>query len=107
MVITTAQAREWLRIDGTDNDDIINALVTGATEYITVATGLTEEDQALSPLAVTTLKHLLSLWYDPTQADTDRLQRTVDNLIKTLAHVKVEPPNPDPGEDEGDPIEEG
>jgi len=87
MVITTAQAREWLRLDNTDNDDIINALVEGATEYITVATGLTEEDQALNPLAVTANKLLLSLWYDPTQTDTDRLQRTIDNLIRSLAHV--------------------
>ena len=103
MVITTAQAREWLRLDNTDNDDIINALVTGATEYITVATGLTEDDQASSPLAVTATKLLLSLWYDPTQADTDRLQRTVDNLIKSLAHVTPTPsPDPDPEEPQGE-----
>lgn len=90
MALTTEQAREWLRLDNNDNDDIINALITGAVEYIEIATGLTEEDQDASPLAETATKFLLSLWYDPTQTDTDRLQRTIDNLLRSITHVKTE-----------------
>lgn len=86
-VITVEDAREWLRLDNTDNDAVISGLIEGAAEYITIATGLTVEDQAASPLAQTATKFLLSLWYDPTQTDTDRLQRSIDNLLKAVAHV--------------------
>lgn len=86
-VISLDEAREWLRLDNTDNDAVIEGLIEGAAEYIEIATGLTQFDQALSPLAKTATKFLLSLWYDPTQADTDRLQRSIDNLLKAVTHV--------------------
>lgn len=86
-VISLDEAREWLRLDNTDNDAVIAGLIEGAAQYITIATGLTVGDQAASPLAQTATKFLLSLWYDPTQADTDKLQRSIDNLLKAVAHV--------------------
>lgn len=86
-VISLDEAREWLRLDNTDNDEVIKGLLDGAAEYITIATGLTPLYQAASPLAKTATKFLLSLWYDPTQADTDKLQRSIDNLLKAVAHV--------------------
>lgn len=86
-VISIDEAREWLRLDNTDNDAVVSGLIDGAAEYIAIATGLTVEDQAASPLAQTATKFLLSLWYDPTQADTDRLQRSIDNLLKAVAHT--------------------
>lgn len=82
--MTVAEARDWLRLDNTDNDDIISSLLTGAVEYIELTTGLTSEEQATSTLAQTVTKYLLSLWYDPTQTDTDRLQRTIDSLLKVI-----------------------
>ena len=87
--MTVAEAREWLRIDGEDNDQIIMDLLGGAVEYITLTTGLNEEAQANSQLAQTTTKFLLSLWYDPTQVDTDKLKRTVDSLLKTLTTLNT------------------
>lgn len=85
-IITVADAREWLRLDNSDNDPIIEQLLDGASEYIETATGLNYDQQLNSPLCKTATKFLLSLWYDPTQKDTDRLQRTVDNLLKTIRH---------------------
>ena len=85
-IITVADAREWLRLDNSDNDPIIEQLLDGASEYIETATGLNIDQQLTSPLCKTATKFLLSLWYDPTQKDTDRLQRTVDNLLKTIRH---------------------
>ena len=85
-IITVADAREWLRLDNSDNDPIIEQLLEGASEYIETATGLNSAQQLNSPLCETATKFLLSLWYDPTQKDTDRLQRTVDNLLKTIRH---------------------
>lgn len=86
-VISIDEAREWLRLDGTDNDAVIEGLLDGAAEYIAIATGLDPFAQAASPLAKTATKFLLSLWYDPTQTDTDRLQRSIDNLLKAVTHV--------------------
>lgn len=86
-VISLDEAREWLRLDNTDNDEVIAGLIEGAAEYIEIATGLDPFAQAASPLAQTATKFLLSLWYDPTQADTDKLQRSIDNLLKAVAHV--------------------
>lgn len=86
-VISIDEAREWLRLDGTDNDAVVSGLIEGAAEYIAIATGLDANAQAASPLAKTATKFLLSLWYDPTQTDTDRLQRSIDNLLKAVTHV--------------------
>lgn len=87
--MTVAEAREWLRIDGEDNDQIIMDLLAGAEEYITLTTGLNENAQASSQLAQTTTKFLLSLWYDPTQVDADKLKRTIDSLLKTLTTLNT------------------
>lgn len=86
-VISIDEAREWLRLDNTDNDAVVSGLIEGAAEYIAIATGLDANAQAQSPLAKTATKFLLSLWYDPTQTDTDRLQRSIDNLLKAVTHV--------------------
>lgn len=86
--MTVPEAREWLRLDNSDNDDIVSALIAGAEEYITLTTGLTVAEQQTSTLADTATRFLLSLWYDPTQTDTDRLQRTIDSLLKTITTLK-------------------
>lgn len=87
--MTVAEAREWLRIDNEANDQIIIDLLAGAEEYITLTTGLNEEEQANSRLAQTATKFLLSLWYDPTQVDADKLTRTINSLLKTLTTLNT------------------
>lgn len=77
-------AREWLRIDGTDNDDIIKSLLDAIPGYIETTTGMTAEQQAVEPLAATAGKFLLQLWYNAEQSDTEKLQRTIDSLLKSL-----------------------
>nr|DAO23897.1 MAG TPA: head tail connector [Caudoviricetes sp.] len=87
-MLTIEEAREWLRLDNSDNDDVISGLITSAVEYITLTTGLSEEDQANSTLAETAQKFLITLWYDPQTAETDRLQRVIDNLLKSITTLK-------------------
>lgn len=87
--MTVAEAREWLRIDNEANDPIIEGLLAGAEEYITLTTGLIKSQQEESQLAQTTTKFLLSLWYDPTQVDADKLKRTIDSLLKTLTTLNT------------------
>lgn len=85
MLITIEEARDWLRLDNSDNDVNIEGLIESAEEYITLTTGMSVEAQLTSPLAKTACKFLLSLWYDPEQADSDKLQRSIDNLLKALS----------------------
>lgn len=85
MLITIEEARDWLRLDSSDNDVNIEGLIESAEEYITLTTGMSVEAQVTSPLAKTACKFLLSLWYDPEQADSDKLQRSIDNLLKALS----------------------
>lgn len=87
--MTVAEAREWLRIDNEDNDQIITDLLAGAEEYITLTTGLIKSKQEESQLAQTATKFLLSLWYDPTQVDADKLSRTIESLLKTLTTLNT------------------
>nr|DAG22866.1 MAG TPA: Head Tail Connector Protein [Caudoviricetes sp.] len=84
-MLTIEKAREWLRLDNSDNDAIISGLIDSAVEYITLTTGLSEAEQENSTLAETVQKFLLTLWYDPEQADSDKLQRSIDNLLKALS----------------------
>jgi len=84
-MISIEKGREWLRIDGDDNDAIIKDLLAAVPDYIEVATGLNVEDQEKEPLVETVSKFLLMLWYHSGQLDADRLQRTIDSLLKALA----------------------
>lgn len=88
-MLTIEKAREWLRLDNGDNDAIISGLIDSAVEYITLTTGLSEADQENSTLAETAQKFLLTLWYDPQTAETDRLQRTIDNLLKAITTTQL------------------
>ena len=89
-MVTVDVAREWLRIDGNDNDQIIEGLLLAASSYIEVATGMKTEEQRQEPLADTVTKFLLTLWYNAEQSESDRLQRTIDNLLKALTLKKNE-----------------
>lgn len=84
-IITPQEARDWLRLDNSDNDVNIAGLIESAEEYITLTTGMSIEAQVASPLAKTACKFLLTLWYDPEMADSDKLQRSIDNLLKALS----------------------
>ncbi len=82
-------AREWLRIDNTDNDEIIQGLLDAIPSYIQIATGLTWHRQKEEPLAKTAAKFLLTLWYNAEQSEAERLQKAIDNILKTLSLIAV------------------
>ena len=83
-MLTLEKAREWLRIDGTDNDDIIMSLVAAASDYIEITTGMSAAQQEEEPLAETAEKFLIQLWYNAEQSESEKLQRTIDGLVKAL-----------------------
>lgn len=88
-MLTVEQGREALRLDTEDNDEIIAGLLAAIPAYIELATGLTAEQQEEQPLADTASRFILVLWYNAERADAEKLQRTIDSLLKALALVAL------------------
>lgn len=83
-MLTVAEVRDYLRLDGTDNDAIIASLLDAIPGYIEVTTGMTPGQQLNEPLAYTASKFILQLWYNAEQTDSEKLQRTIDGLLKAI-----------------------
>lgn len=78
------EARDILRIDGGDNDAIIIPLIDAIPPYLEATTGYTAAGD-YSPVARAAGRFLLQLWYYGENADTDKLQRVIDCLLKALS----------------------
>lgn len=92
MAVTLSDARDWLRLDGTDNDAIVQGLLDAAPSYIEAATGLPEDVQqagyGYTKLCDTCTKYLLTLWYYGESAETEQLQQIVDSLLKSISALR-------------------
>lgn len=84
MMFTIEEARDILRIDGSDNDEMIFALLSAIPPYLQATTGYIPTN-GYSPVALTAARFLLQLWYYGENADTDKLQRVIDSLLKALS----------------------
>ena len=89
MLMTIQEARDTLRVDSNDNDEIIQALLYAIPSYMEVATGTNWDNDEFEthPLAKTTAKFILQLWFDPQTQDSERLKRTIDSLLTTLTVI--------------------
>jgi len=87
-ILTIDEARDILRIDGTDNDAQITALVEAIPAYLEITAGCRADEGsgAYSPLAKTAARFILQLWYFGESADTEKLKRVIDNLLKALSY---------------------
>ena len=85
MIFTIEEARDILRIDGSDNDAMIYALLSAVPPYLEAATGYIADNGSYSPIARAAGRFLLQLWYYGENADTDKLQRVIDSLLKALS----------------------
>ena len=85
MILTIEEARDALRIDGTDNNQQITALLSAIPAYLEVTAGIPIQ-QDYSPLAKTAARFILQLWYFGDSADTDKLKRVIDSLLKALTY---------------------
>jgi hypothetical protein len=79
------EARNILRIDGTDNDGEIAAYLAALPEYLYHTTGYQATGGVYSPVALTVGRFILWQWYYGENADTDKLQRVIDCLLKALS----------------------
>ena len=79
------EARDILRVDGSDNDEIIAPLIEAIGPYLQATTGYVPAAGVYSPVARTAGKFLLQLWYYGENSVTDKLQRVIDCLLKALS----------------------
>jgi hypothetical protein len=86
-IISIEQARNILRVDGADNDSVIGSLLKAVPDYLEITTGY-KYDGPPPPLVITVTGFLLQLWYNAEGTDTEKLQRTINNLLTALS-VKV------------------
>ena len=84
MIFTVNEARDILRLDGSENDGIITALLSAIPPYLEATTGYSSGG-TYSPVAKAAGRFLLQLWYYGENADTDKLQRVIDSLLKALS----------------------
>lgn len=83
------QACNVLRVEEGTNDELIESLIKAIPSYIEAITGMSEEQQSKEPLVETASSFILTLWYYADHADDQRLQRTIDNLLKCIT-LKVD-----------------
>ena len=84
MIFTVEEGRDILRIDGGDNDTQIEALIEAIPPYLYETTGY-QPTGDYSPVARTAARFILWQWYYGESADTDKVQRVIDNLLKALS----------------------
>ncbi|WP_373482600.1 head-tail connector protein [Acetobacterium sp.] len=89
--MTVTEARDYLRLDGTDNDGVITPLLSAIPDYIETTTGMSATQQATEPLADTVSKFLLALWYNAEGTETEKLERTINSLLKVLTAMAAKP----------------
>ena len=83
--MTLEEARNVLRVDEGDNDELIASLLLALPDYIEVTTGMALEQQVSEPLVKTVSKFILTLWYFADKADDAALNRTINNLLQAIA----------------------
>ena len=84
-MFTAAEARDILRVSGTDNDAEIAALVAAIPSYLAITTGYTPTGETFSPVAKTAGRFLLWEWYYGENSDVAKVQRVIDCLLKALS----------------------
>jgi len=80
----TYRAKNALRVDNDENDEIIAALCEAFPSYIEVTTGYPIAQQDNEPLIMTVFDFIMRVWYYADHADDVKLSRTIDNLLKCI-----------------------
>lgn len=88
-MIDVEQAMNVLRLDSGDiaTEEIVESLLYAVPSYIEAATGLTateQENDIYSDLIDTVTGFILRLWYYPEHTDSEKLQRVIDSLLKSI-----------------------
>ena len=84
MIFSLNEANEILHLDGGDNDAQVMALIEALPPYLYHTTGYQATGE-YSPVAKTAARFILWQWYYGENADSDKLQRVIDCLLKALS----------------------
>ena len=87
MIISLEEAKDILRIDGDNHDNIIVPLIEAIPDYLEVTTGKRWDEGTIHPLAQTVSKFILILWFAPQDKEVEKLKRTIDGLLTALTAI--------------------
>ena len=90
MIFSLNEANEILHLDGGDNDAQVMALIEALPPYLYHTTGYQATGE-FSPVAKTAARFILWQWYYGENADTDKVQRVIDCLLKALSAERALP----------------
>lgn len=90
MIFSLNEANEILHLDGGDNDAQVMALIEALPPYLYHTTGYQATGE-YSPVAKTAARFILWQWYYGESADTDKVQRVIDCLLKSLSAERALP----------------
>lgn len=90
MILTIQEGRDILRLDGPDNDAIITPIIVAIPDFLYQTTGYRKRQRGqFSPVSRTAARFILQLWYYGENADTVKLERVIDCLLKALSAERV------------------
>ena len=90
MIFSLNEANEILHLDGGENDAQVMALIEALPPYLYHTTGYQATGE-YSPVAKTAARFILWQWYYGESADTDKVQRVIDCLLKALSAERALP----------------
>ena len=90
MIFSLNEANEILHLDGGDNDAQVMALIEALPPYLYHTTGYQATGE-YSPVAKTAARFILWQCYYGESADTDKVQRVIDCLLKALSAERALP----------------
>ncbi len=85
LIFSIEEARNILRVDGTDNDEEIYNLIFALPPYLYHTTGYLPTHGNYSYFAKAAARFILWQWYYGENADVDKTQRVIDSLLKALS----------------------
>lgn len=87
-MITLAEAKSYLRVDSemTAEDDLINGLISAASDYIQECTGKTDDG---SPLYKLCEKILVAHWYENRAVVAGTTTELPHSVQSILTHIKL------------------
>ncbi|AWK50481.1 DNA packaging protein [Clostridium beijerinckii] len=81
MIITLEETKNLLRVDFSEDDNLIQNLIDTIPQYLENKTGKAWNTEPINPLVKTLAGFLLQSWYE---GSTGALDKVIDNIIATL-----------------------
>ncbi len=93
MIITLQETKQYLRVDGADDDLLITSLINAAETYLVNATGNNFNDT--NSLAKLFCWVLVTDWYENREhvgRASDKVRPIVESMLAQLSHCYQPPP---------------